>query len=433
MRTFRFLAGYISFLLAGLIGGAAPNAGVAFAQQSSEMSPEQQAQMEALQSAAQTEDHQERARMLDAFLAKYPDTPFKTDVYNMLFLSYREFSPDHDHVWMLGTRFLDELSAMADAQLPPVMKNPVLAEAYNSVAYEFAERGAHLDGALGYAQRSLALVQQAAMERPPNIDEEEWRMRTGVFRGQILDTLGWIQFKRRALPDAEKAITDALALIPENGTVYYHLGQVYAAGNQPQKAIDAYLMAVTAEQPDEAAHGELKRLYAARHGASGETKLTSDLKTARTRADRRLRQKVLANRVNAKAADVTFKRLNGEAVALSSLKGKVVVINFWATWCAPCREEMPALQKVWEAYKARNVAFVIASVDQEQDKIQPYIDRSKYTFPVYTGMAAAQTYGIESIPTTLVIDPQGMVQFMHIGYRPDIAQVLSWQIDALME
>jgi thiol-disulfide isomerase/thioredoxin len=390
-------------------------------------------QIKELQTILDLEDPKAQAAALDRFLAAYPDTPMKADVYRMQFMSHSAFSKDDARLWAIGERFVKEVTVLADTRMAPYMRNPVLAQAYNEVAYEFAERGSRLDGALEYAQQALSLIQEAAGERPPTATPAQWEGELKGIRGQILDTLGWIQYKRNALADAAAAVQDASALLADDGTVWYHLGVIQAAQSHTEAAVEAFLTALAVEDPEEKARPEADRLFQKKYGAAAaKMQFDTQLQAARTRAEARKMREIVSNRLNVKAPDFAVTGLTGQTVALVDLKGKVVVINFWATWCAPCREEMPVLEKVWQSYQRKaGVVFLIASVDEERHRVKPYIDTNKYTFPVYYAGAAADIYQVASIPTTYVIDKNGMVQFVHVGYRPDIGQVLGWQIDAL--
>ncbi|MBI4550881.1 MAG: redoxin domain-containing protein [Candidatus Latescibacteria bacterium] len=428
-RTISILASLAFALLAGT------GTTVSLAQPPSppaQMEDNPQAQMKALQDAINVPGPQERVTQLEQFLAKYPDTPFKANAYWILFKSYGEFSQDHEKLWALGQKTIEAGRLQAETMLPPFQRNPALAEMYNGIAYGLADYGIHLDEALDYAQQARSLIEQAVPMRPPMMPNEQWLEEMSLMRGQILDTIGWVQFKRNVLPDAEKAIAEAVVLLPDNGTLRYHLGRVYAAEGQAEKAIGAHLDAVTVTQPDSSSQAELEKLYKTRYGAASRSKLTADLAAARARAQAAQKVKLLAERLNTPAPDFEVETLTGEKVKLSSLKGKVVVVNFWATWCAPCREEMPKLQQTYEAYRGKDVAFLVASVDRERENVKPYIDENRYTFPVYYAGPSAELYQVDFIPTTFIIDKQGMIQFKHTSYRPDIRDVLGWQIDALL-
>src|SRR5947209_12890583 len=94
-----------------------------------------------------------------------------------------------------------------------------------------------------------------------------------------------------------------------------------------------------------------------------------------------------ASKPSAKPADLTLTALKGRKVRLRDYRGKVVVLNFWATWCMPCREEMPMLVETEKQYAARGVVFVAASLDDSKTraKIPDFVKEFKVTFPVWTG------------------------------------------------
>lgn len=375
-------------------------------------------------------------KLMDAglvrFLAAYPDTPLKADVYRARFNSVRRFSQDHDQLWDLATTYVTEVLKLVDAQSAPQLRSPLLAQVYNEIGYEFALRGQHLDGALEFAQQANALVTSAAEQAPPDIPEEQWRKGLGELRGQIMDTLGWVQYRRNAMADAEKAIAQAVVLLPGHSAIRYHSGVVLAAQGHTDQAIDALLTALSLDQPELSARGELERLFKQKYGPKAEEELDAQLDLARGRAETTKKQALLSERLNVKAQDFTLTALDGASVSLADLKGKTIVINFWATWCPPCREEMPQLETLWQSYqKSPDTVFLIASVDQDKSLVNPYLTDNKYSFPVYYAGMAAQTYQVMSIPTTYVIDKKGAVKFVHVGYRPDIGQVLGWQIEAL--
>ncbi|GGK78845.1 TlpA family protein disulfide reductase [Rufibacter glacialis] len=103
--------------------------------------------------------------------------------------------------------------------------------------------------------------------------------------------------------------------------------------------------------------------------------------------------------------------LEGKVVAFESLKGKVIFLNIWATWCPPCIAEMPNIQRLYEKVGSDKIAFVMLSVDQKGiDKVKKFITRKGYTFPVY--MPASQLpeeFSSPAIPTTYIISPAGQI------------------------
>jgi thiol-disulfide isomerase/thioredoxin len=116
----------------------------------------------------------------------------------------------------------------------------------------------------------------------------------------------------------------------------------------------------------------------------------------------------------------SLKDLNGKPVDFSQFKGKVVFLNLWATWCGPCRAEMPSIQNLYNAVKQNDkIVFVMLSLDREdqQGKVVSYVSDKAFTFPVYTinGGVNAQIQEVTSIPTTFVISADGKIASKNVG------------------
>jgi peroxiredoxin len=119
------------------------------------------------------------------------------------------------------------------------------------------------------------------------------------------------------------------------------------------------------------------------------------------------------------AADFTLRDANGSAVKLSDYRGKVVLLNFWATWCGPCTLEIPWFEEFERDYKTQGLAVVGVSMDEDGWKaIKPYMDAHKMNYRVLLGDdSVSQLYGgVDSLPTTFIIDRAGRMAFPpHIG------------------
>jgi peroxiredoxin len=138
----------------------------------------------------------------------------------------------------------------------------------------------------------------------------------------------------------------------------------------------------------------------------------------------------------AKAAKLTFtlKDVEGKPVKLADFKGKVVVLNFWATWCVPCRAEIPALVELQAKYAGNGLQVIGVSVDDPAEKMKPFIGRYKINYPVLQALgndSILDTYGpMVVVPATVVIGRDGRICVKHIG--PVTKALFETEIKALL-
>ncbi len=119
-----------------------------------------------------------------------------------------------------------------------------------------------------------------------------------------------------------------------------------------------------------------------------------------------------------KASDFTLETADGKKVTLSELRGQVVLLNFWATWCGPCVKEIPAFLDVYKEYKSKGFEIVGISLDRGGWKqVTPFVKRMNITYPVVIGDGKlVEAYGnFYGIPTTFLIDKNGNIVTRHIG------------------
>lgn len=125
--------------------------------------------------------------------------------------------------------------------------------------------------------------------------------------------------------------------------------------------------------------------------------------------------------------------LDGDSTNLTAYKGKVIFLNFWATWCPPCIAEMPNIQSLYERFKSnKNISFLMISLDEDPDKARKFIERKGFTFPVYllNGRRPA-IFQSSTIPTTyvinksgvLVVEKQGMANYNTSSFRTFLKNV----------
>ena len=117
------------------------------------------------------------------------------------------------------------------------------------------------------------------------------------------------------------------------------------------------------------------------------------------------------------SGEILFKNKEGEIIELSDQRGKVVFINFWATWCPPCIAEMPTINKLYSGFENNEkIMFLMVDVDNDPVKSQKFMDKRKFNLPVYTPASPIpSSYMSGAIPTTLVLNKYGKVVFKHEG------------------
>jgi len=127
------------------------------------------------------------------------------------------------------------------------------------------------------------------------------------------------------------------------------------------------------------------------------------------------------------APDFEFQSPEGQATSLSDLKGKPVLINFWATWCSPCRMEMPYIQQVYDEWQEMGLVLLAINIGESPSQVEEFMQSRGLSLPVLLdteGKVAGQ-YGIRAIPTTFFIDREGIIQDMKVGPFQSTAEIES--------
>ena len=145
--------------------------------------------------------------------------------------------------------------------------------------------------------------------------------------------------------------------------------------------------------------------------------------------------KIPAPRAGFVAPDFTLSTLDGESITLSALEGHPVVVNLWASWCGPCRAEMPALQRVYEAYRDSGLLILAVNATNQDSETaaQAFVTENGLTFPILLDLdgAASRLYELRALPSTYFIRPDGIIEEVVIG-GPMAEALLRTRVETLL-
>ena len=135
------------------------------------------------------------------------------------------------------------------------------------------------------------------------------------------------------------------------------------------------------------------------------------------------------------APDFALRAMSGPNLRLKEQRGRVVMVNFWATWCAPCRQEMPHLSRLYEKYRGAGFMLFGVNVDEDKDKAAEVVAKLGVTFPILldTEKTVSKLYDVSTMPSTMIIDRDGKVRYVHRGYLAGYENDYEKQIRELLK
>lgn len=321
------------------------------------------------------------------------------------------------------------------------------ASIYNSAAWKLAEDGENLELADQISKKSLDLIQslQKDGQKPFYLSETQYKQRLENTYAMYADTYGLILFKEgkngEAVEYQEKALGDK-----KSGDVNERYLQFLMADGQYSKLIKEAEEFIKKNAATAQSKEYYKGAYIKEKGSlqGYEEKLASLEKEGRKEAMKKLRSEMLDD----EAPSFKLKDLEGKEVALEDLKGKTVVLDFWATWCGPCKASFPGMETAVNNFKDDDhVKFLFidtmenGDVKNRKKNAQDFITQKGYPFHVLLDEAmgdggraekTANKFGITGIPTKIIIGPDGRIKFKAIGYygNPD---ALAEEVEMMIE
>ena len=288
----------------------------------------------------------------------------------------------------------------------------------------------------GYARAGITEAESKTQPFPP--------VMKNASRGKALNTLGYVLTKEGKFGEAEQTLLEAKKLGDAKSnnpsmmglmeTTNYNLSQLYAAKKDYDKAEEYYLMDAL---DNKSAKDYFAKLYEQRTG--NKNGFDDYYPGIRQKIKDRMRGRAIASKIDNPKDAKTFslKTIDDKTISFDDLKGKIIVINVWGTWCAPCVGEMPQFQQLYKQYENdKDVAILSMDTNDELAVVRKFIADKKYDFPVLLGDSYTGNIMFDggiAFPTTLFVDKSGKVSFVIVGNSENLLEEFGWRIDALKD
>jgi thiol-disulfide isomerase/thioredoxin len=383
---------------------------------SAKKTPDPDAELQKALAGAEN-DSAAMVRNLQEYLQRFPDAPRKPAVYRALVEACQQ---THDATCAL--EYSERLIALRpdDSQMMLLAVNLL------------EQRGddASLARAAGYVTRILDRVEKApAEERPSRESAADWRDGQEQLRTALYYIRGQIENSQRNYDAAVSDLQKSYSIHP-NALAAKTLGELAETRGDFAAAIEEHVQAFTL--PESSAAGtvdrrnvlrELANAWRQLHGSEqglGDAILAANSRGSLQPSDARSAAAAAGNKDARDVFSFVARRLDGSPLALEPLRGKIVVLSFWATWCAPCRELGPIFNRVARTYAGHSdVAFLAVSVDDEEADVPPFVAREKWDVPVAYADGLDKFLKAETLPAVLVLGRTGEIAYRTGGLPRD--------------
>lgn len=361
--------------------------------------------------AAMEKDETKRTALYWQIVNQYPDSMFASDTRVTLLVTVKD----------LGQR--EKLYQQV------VKTNPYDPYLHINMARAYLETKQKLPEALTQLDEADKLFDQSAQNIPGRMHLNEWGVKIGKQNVAVL--------RAEVLLDMNKPAEALAVLLPrksefKRGHSYYLLGEALEGTGDKQGAADAYLESVVRPSGDQKnAEAALQRLWLSEKiGSKRELQQQIAAKVAQNFNATEYTPRVVGH----PAPEFEVTTVRGEHLAAAQLRGKTVVLNFWATWCAPCVSELPGLQEFQQKHP-ETVVLTMVDESTETKALEDAIREKKLTVLRVARVPSEfwAKFGAGGVPTTLIVDGSGNVRIQHDGGVPDVPRYFEADLKAIAE
>src|SRR5262245_6393337 len=352
-------------------------------------------------------------------------------------------APPRDEVKALDTKLESYRTSAAAPASDIVAAIEARAKAQADPAPYFAGAQILLDR--GEFDQAIAMAERGAKVSDRFIDENlsAYQM-TGKSQGAYdrgraaaADLIGWALFQKKDYAGAAAKLEESARLSQNQDFVnQFHLGELARAQNAPDRARDYYVNALSLAGGPAPLRQRASQALAALPRSGSDASFDAWLDAALSKRREERKEAALKSLVDRPLPKLTLTTVDGRPYDASNLRGKVVLLDFFASWCGVCRAELPHLKAAYAKYQNDpNVAFLLVSIDEDSKRLKRYLDEMKFAFPVARANAeeVERKMGFDNVPATFYVDASGVVRYQIVGSEShgDSLTRVSWFIDQL--